>query len=54
MRTVTIKIHKEQHDKLKLAHIKEIGRRKKAISFIQFCDEVIMAGLKNKAYRPKA
>ena len=44
--TITIKIYKETHDRLKQAHIKNIGRRKKVVSFVQFCDEVIRAGLR--------
>ena len=45
--TITIKIYKKTHDKLKAAHVENIGREKKVMSFVQFCDDVISTGLKH-------
>jgi len=48
--TITIKIYRETHDRLKQAHVKHIGKQKKVVSFVRFCDEVIKAGLKKSNY----
>ena len=49
METITIKIYKITHDKLKAAHIADVGKRKEITSFIQFCDNVIISGLNDSA-----
>jgi len=51
MDTITIKIYRETCNKLKQAHAKDAGKRKKVIPFIQFCDEVIIDGLRAKGYK---
>jgi len=51
METITVKIYKKTHDKLKLAHVKDMSKRKKAVSFVRFTDDVITAGLKEKGYK---
>jgi len=50
MDQITIKIYADTHDKLKQAHAKDAAKRGKVIPFIQFCDEVIVEGLRGKGY----
>jgi len=51
MDTITIKIRRKSHKALKMAYIKEMNRRKKIMPFVQFCDEVLIEGLKRKGYK---
>ncbi len=48
---ITIKIARTMHDKLKIAHVREMTKKKKAIPFIHFSDLIIQAGLRSEGYR---
>ena len=53
METVTIKVRRSTHDRLKAAHATEIGQSKKVISFMEFTERVVVRGLRKKATRKR-
>jgi len=47
MDTITIKIRRDTHERLKKAHVAEIGNRGRVMSFMEFVDKVLKRGLKS-------